>query len=205
MNILLNSCMVMLLYMNFFVCNNSECESREQTGENSTQDSLVIIAGKLDKAFNTHNVSGFFELFPAIFSQFELLYGYDDKKGEGILYKKYQDHIGFLCDNGNISEKDKLNKLINIGVDGRWDADAVAMLQKCTLDLIKNNVQASVKILNGLSKSETMKFWAYLFDGPHPNDKENTKSFNNLKQSVEKIDSNQAMLMEQAFKKISVE
>lgn len=203
MNFLLSSCVVIMLYLSASVCNTNSSKHASSNQYKSDQDSLIMLANKLETAFDNKKPLEFFELFPKTFSQFNQLYGFDDKKGECILYKKYQEHIGFICDNNNIPLKDKLSKMIAIGVNGKWDADAVSMLQQCTLNLIKDNVKISLQILNGLSKSDILNFWTYLFDGPHPNDEVNKNNFNTLHKSIMTIDSAQAKLMEQAFKNIS--
>lgn len=114
--------------------------------------------------------------FPTTFTTFKNLYGFDDVKGKGILYDKYEENIDTFFSCQNISTQVKLHKAIKICIDGMWDADAVSLFQYNTLELIKTNPKEAETILNNLSKNEYSSVWHFLFDGPHPNNKENIKN-----------------------------
>lgn len=139
----------------------------------------------------------FLSSFPDNFSLFNSLYGYSEEKGAMPLNDVYENHIKFLCRLNSIGNEEFLNKLVKLGIDGRWDADAVNLLQDCILNHIKENLSLAVTLLQQYKDKEVKKFWFFLFDGPHP-EKEIPIDMNRL----HKLDSKIAALAEESFKEV---
>ena len=142
--------------------------------------------------------------FPNTFSKFNALYGYDDVKGKGVLYDKYEENINAFFNCQNISLLVKLNRVIKTCIDGKWDADAVSLFQHNALELIKENPKEAQSILDELSEKEYSSIWYFLFDGPHPNDKEAVKNIAYLSNQMGE-NSKQIKSLKTQFKKLSTE
>ena len=143
----------------------------------------------------------FLNLFPDDFTLFNELYGFDDILGEGKkLYDFYEEHIEFICNSKKIPVYTKLNKFIRISVNGKWEADAVGLLQDCTRQLIINNPETSIEIINLLNESDANSVWYFIFDGPHPSN--HRPSFDSLYQVINLIDPDQATSMQKEYQKL---
>lgn len=113
----------------------------------------------------------FFEAFPASFSLFCQLYGYDEKGKLNILYEESLPHIRLFCGLDDIVDKEKYyKKLISLGINGHWQADAVNYLQHWTLKKVKENLPLTIATLENYSDEEIKSFWYFLFDGHHPSE-----------------------------------
>jgi len=135
--------------------------------------------------------------FPSNFKEFNRVYGYDDDTGEGDLYNQYEEDITdfFSCD--KISNYTKLEKAISIGINGKWDADAIGLFQFKLLNFIKSNPNEALKILEKIPEKDASSFWYFLFDGPHPEDKENLRNVNMLTKLFGKDNLQSSLLMKE--------
>ena len=149
--------------------------------ERDKGDDLVV---RLSDLYDAKNCVGFFNAFPSTFSEFEQLYGFSDQLGEQPLYRKYEGHLQYFLHCPEISSRARLEKLIGIGVGGRWDADATAMIQDASYDLIKESPTEACEILNGLPDSQASSFWYFVLDGPHPKDRATIERMNVLKNAL---------------------
>lgn len=123
----------------------------------------------------------FYNNFPSSFNEFDELYGFDDNSGEKMpLYDVYEENITKFFNCESPPDSLKLKKAINIGVGGRWDADAVSLFKRKTFILIKRNPETTLKILNSLTDEESSSFWYYLFDGPIPENRFNEQNIDTL-------------------------
>lgn len=129
------------------------------------------------------------------------MYGFDDENGSHFLYSETE-HITYFFSCSEVSDRKKLNKSIEIGIEGRWEADAISMFQDSTFKLVKNQTNEAKDILDNLPDEKASSFWYFLFDGPHPN---------NEKESVDLLinllgkDSKQSKLLLKQFKKLQVD
>ena len=89
------------------------------------------------------------------------------------MYSKYELHIPYFFECPDVATREKMIRVVDIGIDGKWDADAVGLFQESAFSLVKNNPNDATEILDKLSNDKASSFWFFLFDGPHPNDKEN--------------------------------
>lgn len=190
---MMNKTLLVFISLLIFSCKNPN-------SENDKVKSTEVTEKKETKINDTDDCVALVNNFPSNFQEFYRIYGYDDIKGEGDLYSKYEEDINafFLC--SQVSNYVKLRKAINVGINGKWDADAVGLFQHKLIDLIKSNPQESLKILNNISRKEASSFWFFLFEGPHPEDKENKENVNALMELFNK-DSTQTLLLKQEYEK----
>jgi hypothetical protein len=109
----------------------------------------------------------FFQEFPKTFNEFEILYGYSDSTGGAVFYNDYPEHLNFLF--SDIDSDIDFRKIIEICLEGKWDADAVNMFQSKTRDLLLNYNRVFLSTLFKFNKKEQESFWYFIFDGPHRN------------------------------------
>lgn len=108
----------------------------------------------------------FFEAFPSSFHEFESLYGYDGSPNP--LYDDAVAHIMDLLPSlKSIDESAYYRKLINLGICGHWDADAINYLQRLIHSKVLVNPDLSFKILKLKSTDEVESFFYFFFHGIH--------------------------------------
>ncbi|MEP7147793.1 MAG: hypothetical protein ABI857_02825 [Acidobacteriota bacterium] len=141
---------------------------------------------------------GFYEAFPKTFKEFDELYGYEDGNGGGKLYPKYEEQIPYFFNCSEVSSTERIRKIISIGINGKWDADAVGLFQDLALKAVKTNTVAARQMLDALPEKEASSFWYFLFDGPHPEDKQKRANFAAI-QDLLGPKSKQSELLEKQF------
>lgn len=169
------------------------------------KDSLEQKALRLMQLYDSRNCKEFFNAFPNTFDEFDQLYGFDDKEGERILYSKYPEHFPYFFSCPEVPAKEKLNKVIRIGIDGRYnDGVPVDMFHDSVFNLIITNPNEANKVLEGLPNEKAASFWYFLFDRPNPSDKENARKVVLLK-NVLGENSKQSKLLSEQYKKLLVD
>lgn len=171
------------------------------TNNSGVKDSLEQMAIRLTELYDNKNCKEFFNAFPNNFQEFNQLYGYEDEKGERILYSKYSEHISYFFNCSEKSKREKLTKSIEIGIDGKWEADAIGAFQDSTFDLVKDNINEAKELLDNLPNEKASSFWYFLLDGAHPTDKEKIKRVDLLNKLLDK-ESNQSKLLTEQFQKL---
>ena len=176
----------------------TSCNTKEKTLVAATNTSKVI-----ENAILHDTCQYLLKKLPNNFSDFSLLYGFDDKIGAGKYYNQYEKDLGefFLCE--KITLNQKLSKSIEIGINGNWDADAINMLQYETVKLVIKYPNETSKILNKLSDNKASSFWFFIIDGPHPADKEKVESYKNIITGLG-VNSQQGKLLKEQGKKINI-
>ncbi|MEJ7847771.1 MAG: hypothetical protein WKF92_06770 [Pyrinomonadaceae bacterium] len=167
------------------------------------ENSLNQTASKLTELYNNKNCKEFVNTFPNNFQEFNQLYGYDDEKGSGQLYSKPK-YINYFFDCTEVPAFEKLKKSISIGIDGKWDADLIGMFQFRTFILVKDHSNETKDILNNLSDERAATFWYFLFDSPHPSDKEIVKRVDSMNNLMGK-NSKQSKLLTEQHQKIRID
>jgi hypothetical protein len=201
---------IFLIFSLFLIasCSSSEIERKSTAQVVNTsevrEDTLGDKAKELIELYDNKNCREFFNAFPNNFEEFNQLYGYDDEKGAHILYEKYPEHIDHLYECSEVSDREKLKRTIEIGIDGKWDADASASIQDSGIELISKHPNETKEILDNLTDEKAASFWYFLFDGPHPTDKESVKKFDLLKDRLGS-DSKQAKLLSEQFQKLEID
>ena len=154
----------------------------------------------------------YFEEFPASFGVFNDLFGYR-YEGEwggdykpGILcrepYNNMAIHPNFIdyidafwrLSSSSIAKKTFYNRLIDIGRQGKWDADAVNIFLHELRELVLNDLAYFCKLLSQRDQVTMSGFWFFYFDGPHP-----PKSIPDELQKVKTINASMYTLMEKAL------
>jgi hypothetical protein len=139
-------------------------------------ESADVRAKILLENFDKRDCKAFVRAFPNAFETFSELYGYDDTKGGRNLYSKYETHIPYFFDCSEVSDSEKLRIVVGVGIDGRWDADAIGLFQDLSFKFISKHPKETEEILNSLVEDQASSYWYFLFDGPHPNDKRNLEN-----------------------------
>ena len=141
-------------------------EVAEMTVNTPKEDALTI--EKLKAAFKANDEVAFLEQFPKYFHQFSNYFGWNEVADEpNPLYDvsiEYIDYWFHLLDN----PKNKFleEKLIELCMDGGWQADGVNYFQDKTLAYFKENNK--YYLINNLSDEKAFSVLFFLFDGPHP-------------------------------------
>lgn len=179
-------------------CSNSQVKLKNNT--QIVKDSVEQTALKLTELYDNKNCKEFVKAFPNTFQKFNELYGYDDEKGARILYSKAE-HIPYFFNCSEVSDREKLNKVVKIGINGKWDADSINLFQDSTFELIKVHPEEAKEIIDALPDDKAASFWHFLFDGPAPNDKEKVKKVDLLSNLLGK-QSNQSKLLLEQYQKV---
>lgn len=191
---------IILIALCMFSCGKSNNKEISQTTNKG--DILCTKADKLKKSFIDNDYLSFFNSFPNSFYEFNSLYGYDDKKGEKPLYEDYYNHINFLFDSVCVNKHLFNQKIINVAINGKWEADATSLFQKNIFNLVLYDTKDVLNILSEKSFEETKSFWRYLFDGPHPSDNMNKERFEKVFFKVKKINPTQAKYMKDEYEEL---
>jgi len=195
--------MVSLLFIHVISCkgqvNNTQAKNR-------SKNQIEALKSDFNKAQGKDSVRYaklFFAEFPTNFASFNSIYGYSDKGGPMPLYSLYEKHISLFCKlNSTQPTTDHFSKLIKLGINGHWDADAVNALQDCILSHVNEKPGLTVTLLKQFKEKEIRSFWKFLFDGPHPDDKEVKKQYDVLYKSIGLIDKSMANLMQNEYMKL---
>jgi hypothetical protein len=164
-------------------------------------DSSERAAVKLTELYDNKNCKEFFNAFPNTFEELDRLYRFDEK-GRHILYSKYAEHFSYFFDCPDVADRERVSKVIRIGIESKWDeAVPIGEFAELAFDLIKDNPNETKEILDALPDNRASSFWYFLFDRPHPGDKENVKKVDLLRDSLGR-NSRQSNLLSEQHKKL---
>lgn len=160
-----------------FLLSVQSCLSQNRQDSTAIAEKAKVLKGFYSKTISesgTEYQKRFFEVFPSSFSLFNKIYGFkDDTNGFAphILYDVHLSHLKLFCSLKNsVNKKAFYKKIISLGINGHWEADAVSFLQHCTAETIKEDLPLTIAILENHSNQEIKSFWYFLFDGPHPSE-----------------------------------
>ncbi len=121
----------------------------------------------LEKPGNFASQKQFFDVFPKSFDELDSLYGY--AKEPGPLYYEHVDHIlnGFY-NLDQIADTLMYTRLINLGIGGHWDADAVNWIQDFIQKKILANPNLTFTVLHSKTLPEIQSFFYFFNNGIHP-------------------------------------
>ncbi|TAL62697.1 MAG: hypothetical protein EPN85_01960 [Bacteroidetes bacterium] len=148
----------------------------------ASQGELKLKAEQLKKAYQKLSAAPYtakyqreyFESFPNSFVLFNNLFGYSSQasigKGfnPGPLYNEAQSYVNSFFNLNLIDTVEYYNRIIDIGINGKWYADGVNYFKNGMELKIKKDIDVFVKLLSKRSDSEVKSFWFFYFDGPHP-------------------------------------
>jgi hypothetical protein len=193
----------MVLFIHVVSCKGQVTKTQAKNKKNNHIEALKGDFNKAQGKDSVRYAKMFFDAFPTDFVSFNSIYGYSDKAGPMPLYSLYEKHIGLFCKiNSNQPTTEHFSKLIKLGINGHWDADAVNALQDCILSHVNETPGLTVTLLKRFKEKEIRSFWRFLFDGPHPDDKEVKKQYDVLYKSIGLIDKSTANLMQNEYMKL---
>lgn len=198
----------LIIYINFcfilFSCQVKEIKSVAGSAINQKNDSLIIVyynkATKLSGEEKIKYEKLFFASFPNNFKNFSLLYGFKVKPMP--LYEAGFKHLSLLDSMKSIPDKEYYSKYINLAIGGAWQADNISDFQSILYNKVYSNPDLTTSILEKYSKTEIKSFWHFLFDGPHPEDKQVKKSFDKLYEKIFTLNKEMAVSMKDEYVKL---
>ncbi len=198
-----------IILTSLFLCLNVSC-NKAQTETNSSvlavkspeiqNNKFGDKAAKLNEYYDKKNCKEFVNAFPNNFEELSNLYGYEAGTEGHILFLK-PEHINYFFDCSEVADNEKLSKSIKVGIGGKWDADNIEEFQNSTYAIVKKHSDETKQILDNLPDEKSASFWYFLFDGPHPSDKENIADFELLSKLLGEK-SKQAKLLSEQFQKL---
>lgn len=139
-----------------------------------------------------------FSCFPNTFAEMQALFGYDKIAGPLYFYIPIEGPIPFFRDLNSIPKDIYYNKYIDICVGGYWQADhineAFGIAKR-----IENDTQAICSELIKRTDEEILSVFRFIFDGPHPADKENKKDYNFLLSKLKNTNYRLAELLSESY------
>jgi hypothetical protein len=130
----------------------------------------------------------FFEKFPSDFHTFDLIYGFPNDE-PGVLYDSSGQHVMNLFNKLDccIPDEKYYAKLIEIGIDGKWEADGVSFIQYKIREKVLQKPLVALGILTKLKTQKVESFFFFFFNEPHPIWKSVPEELNIIKKHNPKI------------------
>jgi hypothetical protein len=121
--------------------------------------------GTLKKAYLAKDEKVFLENFPGKFKDFKAIFGWDDKvNGPNPLYTGANEYVDYFF---QLASQEKYvsykNKIVDIALNGIWEADAVGYFQVKLHDITETD-KDFVLLLKKLKKKDADSFWRFYFD-----------------------------------------
>ncbi len=113
----------------------------------------------------------FFCYFPNSFERMKQVFGFDNKDGAAPLYYSGE-YIELFYHLNKIERNTYYDKYINICINGVWEADNISECFGLFNKFFTQDVNILIKILNNKSEREIRSVFRFLFDGPHPSQRE---------------------------------
>lgn len=162
-----------------------------------TSDSLLLKFenmgfDNMDIPLSHSNISDkiiFFNLFPNNFSDFNNIYGWNEKlDSPQILYHISYEHISLFYRIYNIIPQDiYYRKIIDIGIGGYWEADAVNYFQHCMRNVFLNNAPEAIVTLKDYTDEDIKRFWHFFYDTLYYDHPLENKFFKKMYEKIEKL------------------
>ena len=146
----------------------------------------------------------------------QAIFGFDNEKGAAPLYSTgsetysypdkhiRSDMIGFFSQLKSIPDSAYYEKYIRINIDGHWEADNISEAFGFQYRLI-SDTEAACKTLETFSDQEIKSVFRFIFDGPHPKNEQNEKTFETLKPKIESQNKRLGSLLSEAYATILAE
>lgn len=163
----------MYKYLIFLFLILTSCKSQ-------SQESLVSIT-ELKTAYLKKDDVLFIEKFPKNYKQFVSYFGWNESLDKpNPLYNESEKYINFFFLIITKKEnKESLKLIVDIGINGKYQADAVSYFKRKTEELFIQTPNLACNLLKNRNIQEVDSFWYYYFDSPQPT-KVIPKYFNNL-------------------------
>jgi hypothetical protein len=142
----------------------------------------------------------FFDKFPSSFDKFRELYGYDEESGAMPLYFHHE-HITFFCSLSSIPKIEFYNKLLDISINGTWEADNIRDLGIYTV--LSEDIEDMAKVMDMRTDAELISIFHFVYDGPHPDNYQD--DFDKLYAMLRPHNSRIAYIMKASYEKLLAE
>ena len=106
----------------------------------------------------------FFNAFPSTWMEYILTYQYPYEKNDKTMYHNAFKHVDALKNLTLIPDSTYCEKLVNLAVGGKWNADAPNYLQMLLSETMENKRDAMFNVLSVpdfLLKGERLQFWQF--------------------------------------------
>ena len=103
----------------------------------------------------------YFYFFPSSFADYNELFGY-----KRPLYRGYYKYLKLLDRNDCIDLSAYVEKFINLGIEGEWEADAIGDLQNLIKKKFNENTELFFQLLSKRKDNYIYAFFKFIFDGP---------------------------------------
>lgn len=149
-------------------------------GYSQEDTNLVFLGGINPDQLCEQDLREFFNHFPKSFLPFYMYYGDSDKP----LYYTGRAHVQVYRKCSRVIDSTAyVSSLISLGIDGRWDADAVSWMQKLIKDEFSDRNKLFCSILEGYKSEEVVSFLIFYMDKLHFKDDDFPEELNALKDS----------------------
>ena len=109
----------------------------------------------------------FFNQFPSTWGMFYDLYRYSTRPGfDETMYRAARLHVDALEKLNTIDRKEYYSKLINIGIGGRWIADAPNYLKMLLKKVLNDHNAAYFHVLSTTHAARQLLFWRFIWENP---------------------------------------
>ncbi len=148
----------------------------------------------------------FFCAFPDSFKGMQNIFGFDDNKGAAPLYDYHngENMIGYFANLNSISKEIYYEKYINICVDGVWEADNIREAFGLA-DRLINDTEAACSSLSKRADKEIKSVFHFIFDGPHPKNEQNERTYKELLPKLTKQNERLGKLLTDSYSKVIAE
>jgi hypothetical protein len=162
----------------FLILNSCKSESQENL------DSIT----ELKSAYLKKDDVIFIEKFPKNYKQFVSYFGWNDSlDNPNPLYHESEKYINnFFLIITKKENKKFLKLIVDIGINGKYQADGVAYFKRKTEELFIKTPDLACELLKNRNLKEVDSFWYYYFDSPQPT-KAIPKYFSTLKNECNSI------------------
>ncbi len=155
----------------------------------------------------------FFCAFPSSYAVMDSIFGFNEKPAplyhskiprKVKSYVNSDSHIGFFSQLTSIPANIYYNKYVNICIDGYWQADKIRAGFGFGLHLFYNPKPSCIALAKK-SDSEIKSVFRFIFDGPHPGNKQNRHFYKILLPVVKAENERLSKLLTVAFNKLMKE
>ena len=170
---LMSMLIILLLYCGCYVaCKPTSTEENDYVrlvNQNRVLEESAVGALNTEGIDKDTHLRRFFESFPDDFETFHKIYGPHE-----ITYPQDLRSSGYMLHTilpelyAVIPIEDYLQKMIRVGIGGRWEPDDISAFAHHLRNHVCENVDLSVEVLKAYSAKEVESFWYFMFDGPHP-------------------------------------
>lgn len=106
----------------------------------------------------------YFSLFPSSFDQFVKVFGYFPKSKIKNLYENSDEHISFLESIAKRRPRKVIKRMLEIAINGSWDADAVGNLQHSLASLIGDYIEIFISEFSKIPEKQRVTIIKFLAD-----------------------------------------